>query len=450
MSEAVIDIPDLIDRRGFGTVQLVVVLLCGLALFLDGFDTQAIAYAAPLLAKQWHLGKEDLGHIFSAALVGLMVGYLLVSPASDRYGHKRVLVVSTLVFGLFTLATTLASDATALIALRFLTGIGLGAAAPSAVALTSEYVPRRLRASCVMAIYCGFSLGFVVAAAAAPQLLPAFGWHSLFYVGALVPLVLVPLLIATLPESLEFLVLRRRDDARVARVVARLAPDMQPVPNARYVVSERVSGSGLAALFTRSRVAGTLLLWFVFAINLAQFYLTQSWFPTLLDGFHYTLEERSLATGLFTTGGIVAVFAIGPAMDLIGPYRSLALIYAVGGILVSLTGAAFGASHSLFMVVAFTSGLCVSGGQKSVIALAALFYPTAIRSSGVGWALGIGRIGGIGGPLLVGWLLAVGWSPELIFRVLGIPMVVAAAAILIMGRGERARAEAADVALRQS
>lgn len=436
---SVVDIPDLIDRRRLGAFQLGIVLLCGLVLFLDGFDTQAISYAAPLLAKQWGLGKEAVGHIFSAALVGLMVGYLVVSLASDRFGHKRVLVVSTIVFGLFTLATTLAGDATELIALRFLTGIGLGAAAPSAVALTGEYVPKRLRASCVLAIYCGFSLGFVVAGIGATQLLPRFGWQALFYVGALVPLILVVPLVTVLPESLEFLVLRRGDTPRVGAILGRLAPDVPQQTGARYAVSARHSGgAGIVALFGRRRALGTLLLWFVFAINLAQFYLTQSWFPTILAGFHYSLDATATATSLFTAGGIAAAFVIGPAMDRIGPYRSLALVYIAGGILVSVTGLAFTAPAWMLMLVACASGFCVSGGQKSVIALAAIYYPTSIRSTGVGWALGIGRVGGIGGPLLVGWLLAFHWSPELIFHVLGLPMIVAALAILAMGRLEHA------------
>jgi AAHS family 4-hydroxybenzoate transporter-like MFS transporter len=441
-----IDIPALIDRRGFGAFQLGVVILCGLVLFLDGFDTQATSYVVPLLKKQWGLTEPDMGNIFAAALVGLMVGYLFVSLASDRFGHKKVLVISTIVFGLFTLATTMASDGTQLLALRFLTGIGLGAAAPSAVALTSEYVPRRLRASCVLAIYCGFSLGFIVAGYCAAQLLPSFGWHSLFYVGALVPLLLVVPLMVWLPESLEFLLLRRQDDARVGAIVGRLAPDEPGPGGAQFAVStQEPGGSGIAALFAEHRAWGTILLWFVFAINLAQFYLTQSWLPSILAGFGYSLGARAWATSLFTTGGIVAAFAIGPAMDRIGPYRSLAILYFVGGILVALTGAAFTSSVTIVMLVAFASGFCVSGGQKSVIAVAAVYYPTSIRSAGVGWALGIGRIGGIGGPWLVSRLLAAQWSPQAIFYLLGIPMVCAAIAIGVMGRlGRRDAATAGD------
>ncbi|WP_244125553.1 MFS transporter [Burkholderia gladioli] len=167
-----------------------VVLLCALLMFLDGFDTQAISYIVPALSHDWHLPREILGSIFSAALVGLMVGYLAVAPLSSRFGHKRMMIASTLMFAAFTMLTVFATSVSELIGLRFLTGIGLGAAAPSAVALTCEFAPKRLRSTFVLLVYCGFSLGFVVAGLAAGVLMPVFGWQSMMEVGAVAPLVL--------------------------------------------------------------------------------------------------------------------------------------------------------------------------------------------------------------------------------------------------------------------
>ena len=172
-------------------------------MFLDGFDTQAISYIAPLIAKEWNLSRELLGLIFSSALTGLMAGYLVLSPLSDRFGHRRMLLASTFTFGLFTLTTVFAGSSTAIIALRFLAGVGLGAAIPSAVALTTEYTPQRLRATFVLVIYCGFSLGFIAAGVAASVLLPVYGWRSILWVGAAAPLTLAVLLLRYLPESLD-------------------------------------------------------------------------------------------------------------------------------------------------------------------------------------------------------------------------------------------------------
>jgi len=393
------------DATRIARRHLVTALLCGLVLLLDGFDTQAISYAAPAIAQDWHLSRAALGPIFSAGLAGLMAGYLALSPLADRFGPKRMVVASTAAFAVATLATVLARDVPELIALRFLTGLGLGAGLPAAVALTGEYSPPRLRATFVLAIYVGFSLGFVAAGAATAWLLPLYGWTALFWVGAILPLLLCPVLAWALPESQDYLLRRRGPPAAIMRQV--------------------VQGD---------RRLGTLLLWLVFAINLGAFYLLQSWLPTLLTELHRGLDLVTAATALSTTGGIVAAFVVGPAMDRLGACRVLAVLYAVGAIGVALLGPALAASPTELMLTSFFAGFCISGGQKSAIALATLYYPAAIRSTGLGLALGVGRAGGIGGPLLAGALLAAGWSPTWLFGLVAAAMVAAALATAALGR----------------
>jgi AAHS family 4-hydroxybenzoate transporter-like MFS transporter len=378
-----------------GNRSYLVLALCSLVLLIDGFDTQAISYIAPVLAKTWHLSKGALGPIFSAALVGLMIGYLFVSPASDRFGHKRVIAVSTIVFALFTFATVFANNLTALIVLRFLTGIGLGAAAPSAVALTSEFAPARLRATFVLIIYCGFSLGFIIAGLLADRLLPLFGWTSLLWVGAATPLLLAAVVLRWLPES------------RAA---------------------QRTEARNLGEVFAGGRLWGSLLLWFAFLVNLGEFYFMQSWLPTLLTNDGHPLGMVVAATTLSTVGGIVAAFIMGPAMDRISPSRTVAIVFLVGSAAVAVTGAALGAAPAVLFTATFVAGFFVSGGQKSLIALSAIFYPAQTRSTGVGWALGIGRFGGIAGPLLAGAFLAHG-TPTTLFYVAAVPMFLAGIAV---------------------
>ncbi len=189
-TQDVFDVPAFINSRHVGAVQYGIIILCGLMMFLDGFDTQAISYIAPRIAREWGLSRELLGPIFSSALTGLMVGYLVLSPLSDRFGHRRLIISSTVTFALLTLITVLATSVTQLIALRFVTGIALGAAIPSAVALTTEYSPKRLRATFVLALYCGFSLGFVAAGGVAAWIIPLHGWRSLLWIGAIAPLTL--------------------------------------------------------------------------------------------------------------------------------------------------------------------------------------------------------------------------------------------------------------------
>ena len=437
---ATIHVPSIINDRRLGAFQYGVIVLCGLVMLLDGFDTQAIAYMAPLMAAEWNLSRDVVSLIFSSALAGLMVGYLILSPLSDRIGHRKVLLVSTVMFALLTLATALARNATEVIACRLLTGTGLGAAIPSAVALTSEYSPRRFRASFVLAIYCGFSLGFVVAGAAAAALLPAYGWRSLLWVGGLAPIALAAVLSVSLPESIDFLVRTSADRDRIWRLLCRVDPRLSNAPQTNaFTTDEHVRGL-LSGVVESGRGAGTALLWFVFIINLAEFYALQSWLPDVLTRLGYRIADVALATSLTTTGGIVAAFVVGPAMDRIGSYAPLVVLYAAGALFVALTGATLGGARSMLLTVAFFAGFCVSGGQKSIIALAAVFYPAAVRSTGVGWALGIGRIGGIAGPLLFGILLGR-YAPAGTFYVAAVPMLFAAAAVAFMGWLYRPKAE---------
>jgi AAHS family 4-hydroxybenzoate transporter-like MFS transporter len=432
-TQDVFDVPAFINSRHVGAVQYGIIILCGLMMFLDGFDTQAISYIAPRIAREWGLSRELLGPIFSSALIGLMVGYLVLSPLSDRFGHRRLIIISTVTFALLTLITVLATSVTQLIALRFVTGIALGAAIPSAVALTTEYSPKRLRATFVLALYCGFSLGFVAAGGVAAWIIPLHGWRSLLWIGAIAPLTLAVFVFIFLPESIDFLVRTKAEPEsiwRVVRSVDRALPNQGPRVFTTPVEEKR---SAVGSLFQSDRTLGTLVLWLVFGLNLAEFYALQSWLPTILTNLGHSLNTVALATSLMEIGGIVAAFVIGPAMDRLGPYGSLATVYFAGVVFVALLGLAISAPSWVLLIAAFCAGFCISGGQKSVIALAAIFYPTPIRSTGVGWALGIGRVGGIGGPLLIGVLLAYQLSAASLFYAAAGPMLLAGILVMLLG-----------------
>jgi AAHS family 4-hydroxybenzoate transporter-like MFS transporter len=437
-SQDAFDVPAFINSRHVGAVQYGIIILCGLVMFLDGFDTQAISYMAPLIAKEWGLSREVLGPIFSSALTGLMVGYLVLSPLSDRFGHRRLIMISTVTFGLLTLVTILATSVTQLIIVRFATGVALGAAIPSTVALTTEYSPKRLRATFVLAIYCGFSLGFVAAGGVAAWILPLHGWRSLLWVGAIAPLALAVFVFIFLPESLDFLVRTKAKPEsiwRVVRSVDRALPRESPHAFTTEIEEKR---SAVGSLFQSDRTLGTLVLWLVlwlvFGLNLAEFYALQSWLPTILTNLGHSLNTVALATSLTTIGGIIAAFVIGPAMDRLGPYGSLATVYFAGVVFVALLGLAVSGPSWVLLIAAFCAGFCISGGQKSVIALAAIFYLAPIRSTGVGWALGIGRLGGIGGPLLIGVLLAYQLSAASLFYAAAVPMLLAGILVTLLGK----------------
>src|SRR6201995_3474896 len=216
---APIDVVEFIDQQPVGGFQIKLLLTCAAVLFLDGFDTQAIGYVAPAVAKEWSLTKAALGPVFSAGLFGLMIGALIFGPLADRIGRKKIIVFSVLAFGLGALVTAFVQDVNTLLAIRFLTGLGLGGAMPNAIAMTAEFNPRRRRATMVMIMFCGFSVGAALGGFLAAALIPQFGWRSVFIVGGAVPLLLVPILAMRLPESVRFLVLTGREPQRVAELL---------------------------------------------------------------------------------------------------------------------------------------------------------------------------------------------------------------------------------------
>jgi AAHS family 4-hydroxybenzoate transporter-like MFS transporter len=446
-----IDLVDFIDREPVGGFQIRLLLTCAGVLFLDGFDTQAIGYVAPALAKEWGLTKGALGPVFSAGLFGLMIGALVFGPLADRVGRKKIIIFSTAAFGLGALATALVQDLNSLLVIRFLTGLGLGGAMPNTVAMTSEYNPQRRRATMVMIMFCGFSIGAALGGFLAADLIPRFGWRSVFIVGGIAPLLLLPVLVWRLPESVRFLATAGRAPERVAELLKRISPHSAFAPDAHFVVHEaHLAGIPVAHLFREGRTTATLLLWVVFFMSLLDIYFLANWLPTVLNDLGASVSEAVMIGSLLQVGGVVGTFALGSVIDRFS-FRALALVY-FGAVFA--VGAIGQLSHSaaLVSIAIFAAGFCVVGGQIAANALAAAFYPTSVRSSGVGWALGIGRIGSIIGPLVGGMLLAAKWSTSAVFMTAAAAALCAALAALslsrLAGTGGAGQASSIDATLK--
>lgn len=437
-----VDIPELLDRQSISGYQIRVAALCAAVVFLDGFDTQVIGNLVPSIIADFKVTRPAMAPVGVAGLVGLMIGALSLGPLADKIGRRAVIIGSTLTFGVMTLLTgLLAESVTGLVVLRFLTGLGLGGAMPNAIAMTAEYAPRRRQATMVMVMFCGFPIGASFAGFVSAFLIPAFGWRAMLYLGGVLPIVLVPLLMIQLPESIRHLVLQGNATARVAAILSRIAPALAIPDGTRFAIGEQHGhGVPVAHLFREGRALPTVLLWIVFFMSLLNIFLINFWLPTLTHDAGIALALANMATGLFQAGGVVSTLLGGRAVDAYGAYRVLSPAYFFAALAIGALGFAV-VSPPLLLLVATVAGFCLIGGQTGVNALASTFYPTFIRSTGVGWALGIGRIGSIAGPGVGGILIALKWPTTAIFIIGGIAALLAAIALFAMGQTQVARSQ---------
>jgi MFS transporter, AAHS family, 4-hydroxybenzoate transporter len=438
--DGVVEVSHFIDQRGIGRFQLLVALLCALAVFMDGFDTQMVGYVLPAIARSLAIAPTALAGVVVSGLVGLMAGALVFGLVADRLGRKPVIIFCLVFFGFAMLLTPTAGTVAGLKLWRFLTGLGLGGAMPNAIALTAEYSPRRSRATMVMMMFFGFSFGAAVAGFATAALIEGFGWPAVFYSGAALPILFAPVLAAVLPESIRMLALRGGETPRVARLLARIDPARPPAAGARFVVTEEEQAGGLTVLqlFRERRALSTVLLWVMFFMNLLCIFFLATWLPTVIHDKGLSLATAAIATALLQVGGCTGTLCFGPLIDRFGAFAVLAATYLCAAVFIALVGVS-GTLVPVIMLTVFASGFCIVGGQNAMNALASTLYPTAIRSTGVGWALGIGRIGTMAGSAVGGALLASHLPIPAVFSVAALPALCTAAATIALGRAERRR-----------
>jgi len=432
-----IDIPALIDANKLSGFQIWILILVGLTVLIDGFDVQAMGYVAPAIIQDWGVSKGSLGPVFGAGLFGMLVGSLSLSVLADKIGRRPVLIGSSLFFSICMLATAWTTSIAQLEVIRFITGLGLGAIMPNAMALAGEYSPKRNRVTLMMLVSCGFTVGAVLGGLLASVLIPAFGWRSVFFVGGAIPLAMAVLMYLLVPESLQFLVLRGLRLDIVADCLRKIAPDVSINGATRYVVAETSqSGAPVAELFRHGRAATTVLLWVVNFMNLLNLYFLSNWLPTIAKDAGLSTSVAVLVGTALQVGGVIGTVLMGPIIDRIGFFKLLVPSFLVAAVTIVLIGQPGIPLPMLFVVVLIT-GFCIVGGQPAVNALAGTYYPTKLRSTGIGWSLGVGRIGSIVGPVLGGELIRMNWSNSDIFIAVAVPAAVSAVMLLLMGTGAR-------------
>jgi AAHS family 4-hydroxybenzoate transporter-like MFS transporter len=429
-----INIEQLIDEQKLGRFNVNLLIWSFLAMFADGYEITAMAFAAPELVRLWGVEAASLGPVFSASLFGIFFGAPLLGYIGDRYGRKTAIILGCLICGSSTLAMVLAANLQQLFVLRIVTGIGIGGLMPNTVSLTSELSPKRFRAMLIVLMFTGITLGGATPSVIAAWLMPQFGWQVLFLVGGVVPLVIAAGIVFALPESIKFLALQPKRHEQLLRVARRVRPDVAISGSAIFEYPQSMSGKGigLRQIFSHGLNWITPLLWFCFGMTLMANYFLNSWMPVLFVEMGLPPGEAALASGLYHVGGTLGGLMISVLIDRYG-FVVIALLLLLGGPVVA--GIGFDSlPYAALLALSLAAGICVLGAQFGNNAAAGLLYPTEIRAKAVGWAFSMGRFGSILGPLVGGMLLARHWPLSELFLAAAIPLLAAAVAAAVMTR----------------
>ncbi len=426
-----------IDAHPLSSLQWTTFALCFLIMLLDGFDTVLVGFLAPFIGAQWHLPKPAMTPVFTAGVIGLMLAGCVAGVLADRIGRRPLLIGTAALFGVANLATAFAPSVDALIVLRFVTGLGLGAAMPCAVALVSEYAPARRRALVITTMYCGYTLGGAMAGWLTPFVVPHVGWRGMFAVGAALPLVLLPVLCWRLPESIAFLAERRADMARVAALLRRIAAheagtldDMQnstpPHLSTTNAALARAPSIGpLRTILSSDYRLRTALLWIANGCGLMMMFSLINWLPSFLTFKQIPAPVAATIAGSLQIGGALGAIAVGWLIDRWGARRVVTLTYLAGAIVAWLWGPAIAADHTVLLIAGLLTGLVVFGGQTGFQVLATTLYPVTARATGLSWMQSIGRFGGILGIQLAGYGIAREIDPVVLLGALAAPAILA-------------------------
>lgn len=421
---AKLDISDVIDNSQIGAHQVGLFSLCAACLIMTGFVVQAMGFINPRLIAEWGVSPTQLGNVAGATNLGVLLGALVLSVVADKIGRRPVLVWGTLFFAIMTLFTAAANSINTLLILRFIGGVGLGCIMPNATALIGEYSPKRSRVMLMMGVTVGFTAGAALAGIISYLMIPVFGWRSVFLVGGVLPLLIGILMFFRLPESLQFMAVQATNRKKIAAALNRIDPRLKADSNTQYVLpEEKKGGVSLFHIFGEGRATATVLFWVVNFMNLLNLYAVAVWGPTVLQNAGHSGPTALLAGTTFQVGGTIGAFGLAWLIGRYGFVPTLTASFALACVSIFFIGQP-GLTVALLFTILFIAGWCVVGGQPGLNALEAVSYPTYVRSTGVGWCLGVGRIGAIMGPVVGGNLVAAQWTNQQLFMAASIPALV--------------------------
>lgn len=433
-------ITELIRKNGGGYMHILVVVLCMMTNMLDGFDITAMSVVANSAGTEMNIPSEQLGFVFSFSLAGMMFGAMFLASLSDIFGRRKVIIISLAAVGASVLLTAYANTLVELVTLRFISGLGAGAMLASQATLTSEYSPDKYRALCVAIVTAGYPLGAMMTGLVGQFFIEAYGWRSMFILGGTISLFMCVIVYMLLPESLLFLSKKRPPGAleSINKILSKYKiaaltslPENEQEENTTDKPSINNSNSlfkRVAQLFTGDLGKKTMFLWAGFMLAMSTMYFLMSWIPKLIINAGFSTTTANYAFSLFNLGGVAGIFVMG--LFAIRWKLSLVVSLFIGssGLLMLIFSYA---AQTEFVILALITliGIALQGGFTGLYALSAKLYPTEIRTTGVGWALGVGRLGAVFGPAIAGFTIASGISMHHNYILFSIPVLLSAIAI---------------------
>jgi MFS transporter, AAHS family, 4-hydroxybenzoate transporter len=435
MDQQEVDVSGIIEGQKLNRFLVALVVGSWVITFFDGFDMNVISFAAPYIAPQFHLDKVMLGKVFSIGLAGTMVGGFLFGYLGDRIGRRPSIIAATALFSVLTMAIAFANSYEQLLALRFLDGIAIGGMLPLSWALNIEYAPKRFRSTIVTTVMVGYSLGTALGGPVTVWLAPTYGWGSVFLVGGGLSLVSAIGLIAMLPESVRYLASQGRKPETIARIVRRLAPDLKLPANPRFIVTDEETGSrsfSVRLLFENELRAITPLLWIAYIFSSMTAFFLATWTPLVFEQLGFSRSTAALAATVNSAFGALGGLSLMRFTDKFGAIAITVMPLMAIPLLLVAAFADLG-SDGFLVATAFIT-LFLIGGHFGLHSIAGIFYPSAYRSNGTGWATSVAKIGSIAGPYIAGLILATNLPVRNIYAVVAICPAVFVICILIIGR----------------
>lgn len=444
-----VDVTQLLDERGMSRFNMGLVAFMFLIVLFAGYNISLMGFAAPLLIKAWHIGNQaSLAKVLGASVFGMLFGSPMFGYFGDRYGRRRAIIISIILFCAFTWVTVFATTLNQIMLLRLFAGVGLGGILPNVVALVAEFAPRRYCATMIIVMMTGIAFGAGLPGPVAAGLVPKFGWTVLFSVGGAVSFVVALGCIVWLPESIRFLVIKEGRQKDAIRLLARLRPDMTFSPDTTFSISnerQQAASPSPKHLFQNGLSWITTLLWLMFVCNLMGYMFLLSWTPVLLSTLQLPIAKVAIANSVFFLGGAIGGWILARPMDRFG-LTVMKVLFALSVPVVALIGVVGGISEPLLMIIQFLAGFCVLSTQYALNVASALFYPTSIRSVGSGCAFGVGRLGSVFGPVLGGILIGMHLGVRPLYTMAAIPFLVGTIACFILARVYAARSQDAGPA----